>query len=201
MVSDASRASIAADFNISRRAASASVTASLARLILAPSVLRSSGDILPSVANRAEIEPCLPSAATRTASRAASSLAAAIWPRMVCSSVARLVTDQSLLPKGRWLWPRQGRKVKQKAANSGTDDWARLNPFRWALNQGKFDQGACDVSKTPSGRLGCCLVSGRPIGASGGLPGQIDPFRGYRCCAEQGSQLRKGDADIGGLPV
>ena len=43
-------------------------------LIFAPSVLRSSGDMLPSVASSAEIEPFLPSAATRTASSAASSL-------------------------------------------------------------------------------------------------------------------------------
>ena len=59
------------------------VTASLARLIAAPCVLRSSGDILPSVASSAEIEPFLPSAATRTASSAPSSSAAAIWSRMV----------------------------------------------------------------------------------------------------------------------
>ena len=83
MVSDASRASSAADFRTSRRAVSAWVTLSLARLIAAPCVLRSSGDILPSVASSAEIEPFLPSAATRTASSAASSPAAAIWARIV----------------------------------------------------------------------------------------------------------------------
>ena len=49
MVSEASRASSAADFRMSRRAVSACVTLSLARLIAAPCVLRSSGDILPSV--------------------------------------------------------------------------------------------------------------------------------------------------------
>ena len=91
MVSEARRASSAADFRMSRRAESACVTLSLARLIAAPCVLRSSGDILPSVASSAEIEPFLPSEATRTASSAASSPAAAISARMVCSSVARSV--------------------------------------------------------------------------------------------------------------
>src|ERR1700739_215682 len=91
MVSDASRASSAADLRISRRAVSACVTASLARLIAAPWVLRSSGDILPSVASSAEIEPFLPRAATRTASSAASSPAAAIWLRVWDSSWARSV--------------------------------------------------------------------------------------------------------------
>src|SRR3954452_2809689 len=95
MVSDASRASSAADFRMSRRAASACVTLSLARLILAPSLLRSSGDILPSVASRAEIEPFFPSAATRTASSAASSDAAAIWPRISDSSCDRSVMERS----------------------------------------------------------------------------------------------------------
>src|SRR5450755_2933315 len=91
MVSEASRASRLADFRMSRRAVSACVTASLARLIAAPWVLRSSGDILPSVASKAEIEPFLPSAATRTASRAASSPAAAISARTWDSSWARSV--------------------------------------------------------------------------------------------------------------
>ena len=49
MVSDASRASSAADFRMSRRAVNACVTLSLARLMAAPCVLRSSGDILPRV--------------------------------------------------------------------------------------------------------------------------------------------------------
>ncbi len=91
MVSEASRASSAADFRMSRRAVSACVTLSLARLIAAPCVLRSSGDILPSVDSSAEIEPFLPSAATRTASSAASSPAAAMWLRISDSSVARSV--------------------------------------------------------------------------------------------------------------
>ena len=77
-VSEASRASSAASFSTARRAVSASPTLSLSALMAAPALLRSSGDILPSVASRAEIDPFLPSAATRTASSAASSLAAAI---------------------------------------------------------------------------------------------------------------------------
>src|SRR5262249_58612168 len=85
-----------ADWSTSRRAASASLTLSLARLIAATCVLRSSGDILPSVASSAEIDPFLPRAPTRTASSAGSSLAAAIWPRIDCSSVAR--SDTANLP-------------------------------------------------------------------------------------------------------
>src|SRR5947209_12997933 len=119
MVSDASRASSAADFKTSRRAASACVTLSLARLIAAPCVLRSSGDILPSVASSAEIEPFLPSEATRAASSAASSPAAAIWSRMDVSSVARSDTVQSLLLNSAGLSPYQGRNVKQKAGHFG----------------------------------------------------------------------------------
>src|SRR4051794_29263116 len=91
MVSDLSRASSAADFKTSRRAASAWDMASLARLIFAPWLLRSSGDILPSVASKAEIEPFLPSAETRTASSAASSDADAIWLRISDSSCDRSV--------------------------------------------------------------------------------------------------------------
>jgi hypothetical protein len=49
-------------------------------------VRRSSGDILPSVASSAEIEPFLPSAETRTASSTASSLAAAMSERIWDSS-------------------------------------------------------------------------------------------------------------------
>src|SRR5579872_1397486 len=93
--SDASRASSAADFSTSRRSARDWVTLSLARLIAAPCVLRSSGDILPSVESSAEIEPFLPSAATRTASSAASSDEAAICFRISCSSVAR--SDMAIL--------------------------------------------------------------------------------------------------------
>src|SRR5689334_8127384 len=91
MVSFASRASSAADFSTSRRSDKACVTLSLARLIAAPCVLRSSGDILPSVASSAEIEPFLPSAATRTASSAISSPAPATWFRISDSSWARSV--------------------------------------------------------------------------------------------------------------
>src|SRR3954453_21841741 len=101
MVSDFSRASNATALRTSRRSARARLTASFARLIFAPSLLRSSGDILPSVASSAEIEPFLPSAATRTASSAASSLAAAMSARIDCSSVARsdmAATPPSVMP-------------------------------------------------------------------------------------------------------
>ena len=60
------------------RAAIAAVTRSFRPLIAGPLVLRSSGVIAPSVFSSAETEPFLPSAATRTASSAASSPAAAI---------------------------------------------------------------------------------------------------------------------------
>ena len=55
----------AAPFKTARRAAIAAVTSSFSALIAAPALLRSSGDILPSVARSAEIVPFLPSAATR----------------------------------------------------------------------------------------------------------------------------------------
>ena len=115
-VSDFSRASRAADFRMSRRAESAWVTASLARLIAAPCVLRSSGDILPSVDSSAEIEPFLPSAATRTASRAASSPAAAISPRMVCSSVAR--SDMATVT----FWGVRSRPNTRSSSSAKADD-------------------------------------------------------------------------------
>src|ERR1700722_10009788 len=78
MVSAARRCSRAAPLSASRRAAIAAVIRSLRPLISGPRSLRSSGDILPSVASSAEIEPFLPSAATRTASSAASSAAVSI---------------------------------------------------------------------------------------------------------------------------
>ncbi len=115
MVSEASRASSAADFSTSRRTDNAWVTLSLARLMAAPCVLRSSGDILPSVASSAEIEPFLPSAATRTASSAASSPAAAICSRMDFSSVARSDTVSSPLP---WV-----------AARGGSQSASRSRPY------------------------------------------------------------------------
>jgi hypothetical protein len=37
------------------------------------------------------------------------------------------------------LWPRQGQKVKQKAANSGMAGSARLNPFRPSPDQHLFE--------------------------------------------------------------
>src|SRR5450759_6039654 len=142
MVSEASRASRLADFRMSRRAVSACVTVSLARLIAAPCVLRSSGDILPSVANSAEIEPFLPSAATRTASRAASSPAAAIWPRMVFSSVARSDTDQISSSERPLVVAASGPERQAKSRDSGMGDQVLLNPFRLALHQDASVWGA-----------------------------------------------------------
>ena len=139
MVSDVSRASSAADFSMSRRAASASLTVSLARLIAAPCVLRSSGDILPSVASSAEIEPFLPSAATRTASSAASSPAAAISSRMVCSSVARSDTVQSLSQKAAGCGRAGAKTSSKKPVMSGLPIPPLLNPYRRAQYQGEFD--------------------------------------------------------------
>src|SRR5229473_6345965 len=139
MVSEARRASRAADFRISRRAVSACVTLSLARLIAAPWVLRSSGDILPSVDSSAEIEPFLPSAATRTASRAASSPAAAISVRMVCSRVGRSDTVKISFAKGGRLSPLPGQNVKQKACNRKLAIPA-FEPLSRAFYQEEFDQ-------------------------------------------------------------
>src|SRR5579872_664466 len=111
IVSDARRASRLAAFSTSRRALSASVTRSLARLIAAPCVLRSSGGILPSVASSAEIEPFLPRAATRTASSAASSPAAAISARIWLCRLSRLDITAPRSPTSPWrgeVDPRSG---------------------------------------------------------------------------------------------
>ena len=88
-VSEARRASSAASFRMSRRAFSAADTLSFSALMTAPCVLRSSGDILPSVASRAEIDPFLPRTPSRTASSAASSLAAAMAPSVSVSRAVR----------------------------------------------------------------------------------------------------------------
>src|SRR3954452_10711090 len=69
------RASSAAAPNASLRAAIAVVTRSFKPLIAGPCTLRSSGVMAPSVFSSADTEPLLPSADTRTASSAASSLA------------------------------------------------------------------------------------------------------------------------------
>ena len=192
MVSEASRASSAADFRTSRRAASAWVTLSLARLIAAPCVLRSSGDILPSVASSAEIEPFLPSAATRTVSSAASSPAAAIWSRMVFSSVARSDTVKSLLSKGGWLSPLTGRNVKQKAG-SGSDralnPSARAGPSEFERNVMR-SKSFCD----PGVRLDPDAVRLREV------PGQVD---GWTTSSRRSTrpELRPRDESVRGLRI
>src|ERR1700722_13128697 len=76
VTSSASRlswASSPARLSTARRATSASVTWSFSALIAAPCALRWSGASLPSVASSAEIDPFLPSAATRAASSVFSS--------------------------------------------------------------------------------------------------------------------------------
>src|SRR5581483_962219 len=162
MVSLASRAASAADFRTSRRSVSACVTLSLARLMAAPCVLRSSGDILPRVASRAEIEPFLPSAETRTASSAASSVAAAICPRMVCSRVARSDTIVPFLNAG-WLSPRHGRLAFRSRPHAG-----RGMPGAFALESGRpaiytgrpGSGGECGLGLLGNGLERCGLVDG-----------------------------------------
>ena len=87
-VSVVSRASSAAAASASLAAAIAAVTRSFRPLIAGPCTLRSSGVIAPSVLSSADTEPLLPSAATRTASSAASSLADATAASSSFSSCA-----------------------------------------------------------------------------------------------------------------
>src|SRR5205814_7825648 len=102
-------------------------------------VLRSSGDILPSVASSAEIEPFLPRAATLTASRATSSPAAAIWSRMDVSSVARSDTVKSLALNSAGLSPPEGRNVKRKAGHFGPGNgW--VEPRAGARHQRGYEE-------------------------------------------------------------
>src|SRR5579885_1463243 len=74
---------------------SASLTRSRKPLISGPFCLRSSGVMAPSVLSNSEIEPFLPSAETRTASTAASSLAASIDFMSSASSCFRSVMNDS----------------------------------------------------------------------------------------------------------
>src|ERR1700720_2892359 len=188
MVSDASRASSAADFRMSRRALSAWLTLSLARLIAAPCVLRSSADILPSVANSAEIEPFLPSAATRTASRAASSPAAAIWLRMVCSRLVRSDTVQISVAKGRWLWPRRGRKVKAKKVRRRAGEPLFVNPFWLSSYQHGFRERAMSLKAWLTGPailLALCTAPAEASicqGKSMTLDETVDAIKATRGC-------------------
>src|SRR3954452_1432516 len=98
-VSVLSRASSAAPFSASRRAAIAAVTRSFKPLMSGPCSLRCSGVMEPSVFSSADTEPLLPSADTRTLSSAASSDAPAIAPPISCSSV--LTSLIALLRQGR----------------------------------------------------------------------------------------------------
>ena len=93
---------------------SASLTLSLSALMAAPALLRSSGDIAPSVSSRAETEPFLPSAATRTASSAASSPRRR-WRQGFRS---RACSDRTWRHHGWWesgLLPRARRLVEESA--------------------------------------------------------------------------------------
>src|SRR5271163_2700791 len=106
-----SRFSNAAARSRARREARASVTSSLSAFIAAPALLRSSSDILPNVASTAEIEPFLPSAATRAASSVLSSEAAAMAARVSDLRAARSVMFLSIKRAGtQTLLPLCGRR-------------------------------------------------------------------------------------------
>ena len=102
-VSVFSRASSAAAFSASRRAAIAAVTRSFSPLISGPCSLRCSGVMPPSVFNSADTAPLLPSAATRTLSSAASSDAAVISAESFVSSEFR--SDIGILATVGWNRP------------------------------------------------------------------------------------------------
>ena len=129
MVSLASRCSSAAPLSASRRAAIAAVTASLRPLISGPFTLRSSGDILPSVASSAEIEPFLPSADTRTASSAASSAVASTMRISSPSSAAMSVMESS------------------QAESSGRV--SAVNAISLSRLRGRVGEGAADFPQVP----------------------------------------------------
>src|SRR5262245_60460945 len=90
------RTSSVASASPALRAAIAAVTRSLRPLMSGPCCLRSSGVMAPSVFNSADTVPLLPSAATRIASSAGSSGAAAMAGRSSASSVAMSVMFSSL---------------------------------------------------------------------------------------------------------
>src|SRR6516164_8354950 len=96
-VSVLSRCSNASPRSASLRAAIAALSRSLRLLMSGPCSLRASGVIAPSVFNSADTEPLRPSAATRTASSAVSSLAAVTAVRSSVSSARRSVIDPAPL--------------------------------------------------------------------------------------------------------
>src|SRR6266571_758177 len=110
-----SRAARARSLSTARRAAMAAATRSFTALICAPLTLRSSGVIVPSVFSSSETAPFLPSAPTRTASSAASSVAAATAPMMSFSNCSRPDIDPS---SSGCLWRPGLEKVKPCRARS-----------------------------------------------------------------------------------
>src|SRR5258707_11633517 len=198
-VSEASRASRAADFSTSRRAASAWLTLSLARLIAAPWVLRSSGDILPRVASSAEIEPFLPRAATRTASSAGSSPAAAIWLRMVCSSVARSDTVKSLSQKAAGC----RRSRAETSSKKPVMKLGLLNPFGACSDPRGIPRGilagARDAFWTRFGRSGRHFVARHQPRVSGRLSEHVDVVGRGRRRDQCRARMRACDEDLRGL--
>src|SRR5262249_216495 len=109
---------------------------------------------------------------TRTASSAVSSGAPAIWPRMVCSRVERSVTGSISPFKGGWLWPPQGRKVKQKAADPDHGRrLARLNPFGPARRPRFVPTKNVYAPQSLAGRACGGLVARYPAGDRGRLSG------------------------------
>src|SRR3984885_14123508 len=204
IVSEARRASSAADFRTSRRALKAPVTLSLARLIAAPWVLRSSGDILPKVARSAEIEPFLPSAETRTVSRAASSPAAAIWARTSCSSAARSDTAINFSRGNAAGCGRPGAgtsrpNLEQKPVKDRDD--RPLNPSDQHRTNSRWMYGAHDASGIVVGRLSAVLAV-RRFGSCGRrrLSGQIVRDGWHHRDGERRIKLRRVDESVRGLP-
>ncbi len=94
-VSRARRSAIARSRNSPLRSEISACISSLSALIAAPRVWRSSGLMLPSVFRSSETHPFLPKAATRTASTAASSLAAEMSAMIVVFQFARSVIVSS----------------------------------------------------------------------------------------------------------
>src|SRR5580704_974950 len=132
------RWSRAADLSASRRVPMASVTRSLSPLNKGPCDLRSSGVIRPSVASSAETDPFLPSVATRTASSAGSSPAAAMSARIWSSRACR--SDMDDPRQNGACVDRLARIMKPSLAGRG------LSPRRAAASEG--------ADSKPSGRQG-----------------------------------------------
>src|SRR5215471_3148408 len=121
MASVLSLRSSAALLRASRRVAMACAILSLRPFMSGPCALRSSGNILPSVANSAEIGPRLPSAATRAASSPASSPAASMVRINSCSSAVMSFITPLSRPSGAPIWRRMKSVDFAKAQNRGPE--------------------------------------------------------------------------------